>query len=126
MIHGFETETAPLSKQELDLVPIFVTSLKTHIGKERAVTSSSIAEGIYKYCRVKIQGPRIRKIINHIRVNSLVPCLVSSSKGYYISNSQEEMEQYIASLKERSGAILSVAQALEGQKAFTMYNRASQ
>lgn len=122
MIKGFSQETAPLSQKELDLIPVFIASLKKHIGKANAVTATSIADGILTHCKVKLTGSRIRKIINHIRINDLVPCLVSNSNGYYVCNDADEVEQYINSLLDRSSAIIAVANALKGQKIHLCYN----
>lgn len=124
MINGFSEETSPLTEQEKKLIPIFVRSFFAHIGKENAVTSSAIAEGLKKNGRGSVSGARIRKIINYIRINGLVPCLVSNSKGYYISNDAAEIDAYIESLQDRCFAITAVAEALKGQKIqHVMYNQ---
>lgn len=127
MIKGFREETSPLSEMELRLIPVFINSLLKHIGKDNAVTSSDITKGLRNNGYGVVTGPRIRKIINHIRINNLVPCLVSCSKGYYISNDAKELEDYIESLKERCSAIMAVAEALQGQKVqYLVYNNHKQ
>ena len=49
----------------------------------------------------KINGPRLRKIIHHIRVEQLLVGLCSNSKGYYITDNLEELEEYVLSLGQR-------------------------
>lgn len=121
MIKGFSEETAPLSEKELTLLPVFIHSLRKHIGKDKAVTSTAIASGLKNAGYGNVSGARIRKIINHIRTNHLVQCLVSSSNGYYICNSAEEIQSYIESLEERCSSIMAVARALQCQKQSLLY-----
>lgn len=121
MIHGFQKETSPLTEQEQSILPIFITSLRRHIGPDNAVSSSSIAEGLKRYGAGNVSGARIRKIINHIRTHHLVPCLVSSSKGYYVCNSVSDYDQYLLSLEERASSILAVREALLNQRPQLLY-----
>ena len=115
MINGFEKQTEPLTEYEqYVLLPIMVKCLERKYGKENAVTNaimcSKLSERGYK-----VGEARIRKIINHIRVNSLIPCLMATSAGYYISKNAVEIRDYIASLKGREEAICAVRIALENQ-----------
>ena len=58
---------------------------------------------------------RIRKLINHIRVNGLVECLMATSNGYYITEDPWEMKRYIESLQGREDAICAVKEAMREQ-----------
>lgn len=115
MINGFERETAPLDDFEKTLIKPFINGLKTHVGKNNAVTSKKIIVGIQKNLGKKINDARVRKIINHIRREGLVRNLIASSKGYYIENNIYELRQYITSLEQRAQAIQDVANALRKQ-----------
>ena len=109
MLKGFEKITAELTKEELDLVPIVIKGLSTKLGKDQAITSTKICKAI------KISGPRLRKIINHIRINNLLPALCSTSNGYFVATNIYEVQEYIISLKQRIKAQVDVLNALEQQ-----------
>lgn len=112
MLQNFEKYTHDLTQYELDLVPVFVMSLKNKIGQDHAVTAKTIEEKM-KSAGFKAAGPRIRKIINHIRNMGLVEGLVASSSGYYISTDSLEISNYIESLEGREGAIRVVREGME-------------
>ena len=115
MINGFEDETAPLSAYEKEvLLPVMVKCLSTKIGKEMAVTNGYMCERMEER-NYDIAPPRVRKIINHIRVNDLISCLMATHRGYYITKDPREMEKYIESLKGREDAIREVREAMTKQ-----------
>ena len=115
MITTFETQTKPLTEYEKDtLLPIMVKCLSKHIGKDKVITNAEMCAkmAIYGY---KIGETRVRKIINHIRNNGLVECLIASGRGYYVTESAEEMEAYIKSVKNREDAIRAMRMSMEEQ-----------
>ena len=116
MIVGFEEITEPLTEYEQDvLLPVFVRCLATKVGRESAITNAKMVEGM-KGAGFKVDGPRVRKIINHIRDNALVPCLVATSKGYYVATTDFELAEYEESLKGRIGAINSILESIHLQR----------
>ena len=115
MIATFETQTKPLNEYEREkLLPIMVKCLARHIGKNRAISNSQMCEkmALYGY---HIGEVRVRKLINHIRNNCLVERLIASGKGYYVTESAEEMETYINSVKNREDAIRAMRMSMEEQ-----------
>ena len=115
MINGFTNETKPLSEYERDtLTPIIVRGLSMKIGKERAIKNSEICAKM-RMAGYRIDNARLRKVINHIRVNSLLPGVIATSEGYYIATTKTEMADYIASLESRESAIHEVSVALRKQ-----------
>lgn len=110
MLEGFEDITHDLTDDEAKLVPYFIAGLKTNVGKANAITSNKIIEILQKD---GLTGARVRKIINYIRVNYLLPGLIATSKGYYISTDPQEIKEYIASLGHREAAISSVRKCME-------------
>ena len=115
MITTFETQTKPLTEYENDtLLPIMVKCLSKHIGKDKVITNAEMCAkmAIYGY---KIGETRVRKIINHIRNNGLVECLIASGKGYYVTESITEMKSYIESVKNREDAIRAMRLSMEEQ-----------
>lgn len=108
MINGFEMETAPLNEKEESLLPFVIALLETHKGKAKAITNKTISYNILVQKYEKIDGPRIRKIINHIRQNGLVSCLVATSSGYYVAETEQELLDYEESLNSRATAIWEI------------------
>lgn len=115
MIKGFDTQTQPLTDYETSvLLPVLLSGLRTKIGKENAVTNKHIIDrlkGSYK-----IDAARIRKIINHIRTNDLLPGLIATSDGYFIATTETELLEYEESLKGREDAIRAVRISIARQR----------
>tara|TARA_R110000751_G_scaffold26901_1_gene71504 strand:+ start:1461 stop:1838 length:378 start_codon:yes stop_codon:yes gene_type:complete len=116
MIPGFEDQTAPLSDYEKNtLMPVIVKGLQKRVGKNFAITNAEMCRKL-KPLYSDVNGARIRKIINHIRIYDKVSCLVSTSKGYYVTKDLVQLNSYIESLNKRATAILAVAQAIHKQR----------
>ena len=60
---------------------------------------------------VKVNGIRLRKMINHMRCNSILP-IISTSKGYYVSYELEDIGEMIISLNQRAESIEAAASGL--------------
>ena len=116
MITGFEEQTKPLTDQEREvfLLPI-INGLRVKVGKEKAVTNKDIVRGLKANCDIKIGEARVRKMINYIRNNDIIPCLIATSKGYYIAETKDEMLDYIDSLYGRVEAIEADALSMKRQ-----------
>lgn len=82
MIKGFSEETQPLTEYERKVIlPIILEGLKTKIGKANAVTNKYIISRLRD--SYKIDAARLRKIINHIRTNDLLPGLMQGKGAYF-------------------------------------------
>lgn len=114
MITGFEKYTHELTEYELTLLPMIIPRLKTKLGKEKAVTNSHICK-VFKEHGHKLDPPRFRKIVQYIRVMGLIPCLISTSKGYYVATSKEEIRKYIESFDQRINSMTISRDAMEYQ-----------
>lgn len=112
MLNGFEDYTKPLSEHEQRLIPLFINGFKSKIGKGQAVTNKEIIERLGKG-DIHISETQVRKIINHIRNNHLVPGLVASSQGYYVTKDPAEVSNYIKSLSGRENEIRRVRQSMQ-------------
>lgn len=116
MIEGFKEFTAHLTDYEREMiVPALVEGLKKRVGSRMAIRNKTLCSELKARNFEGITEARIRKCINFIRMNGLVPHLVANSNGYYIATSIQEVEKYCESLKERAMAIFSMRQALEYQ-----------
>ena len=107
MIKGFSEETQPLTEYER-------AGLKTKIGKANAVTNKYIISRLRD--SYKIDAARLRKIINHIRTNDLLPGLIATSEGYFLATTESELLEYEESLKGREEAIKAVRLSIARQR----------
>lgn len=114
MINGFEVETVPLTEEELELIPKFIKGLSSR-RSDNPVTSDEIIQGLQRQ-KIQVTAPRVRKIINHIRIHGLVRNLIATSKGYYIETDPVKIQRYIKSLHQRAAAILAVANSFNNLK----------
>lgn len=112
MITGFDEQTERLSDEELehaaDIASLLYESPVWH-------TSDELARYVGLPAGNKKAGPRIRKIVNHIRRSGMVPCLIATSQGYKIATSRSEVLEYLHSLEGRLAAIAAVKRALAAQ-----------
>lgn len=115
MIKGFERETNPLTDYKTGvLLPVLVRGLITKKGRDQAVTNGYIVATLKP--TYKISEALVRKIINHIRTNDLIPGLIATSDGYFIAETEEELIEYEQSLKGREDAIREVRQSIARQR----------
>ncbi len=122
MIIGFENETGSLTEYEQEtLLPIMVKCLQRKIGRDNAITNRMMCSKMREY-GYDLNETRTRKIINHIRTNNLISCLMASNNGYYVANDPKEIKDYIRSLKGRVEAILAVIEALQEQAGLGDYD----
>lgn len=124
MIKGFNSETAPLTEYEENvLLPLVLRGLKTKVGKENAVTNRTIVQRL-NIAGYTVTEPRIRKLINHIRTTDLLPGLIATSGGYFLATSEAELLDYEQSLIGREDAIKQVRLAIARQRRI-LYNDAN-
>ena len=117
MIKNFTEETEPLTEyEEKQLMPPIVRGLMTKRGKNNAVTNNAIVDGLRRNLSLSITSARVRKIINHIRINDIVPCLIATSNGYYIADTEAELREYEESLLGRESAIRQVRLSIARQR----------
>lgn len=117
MINGFSEQTEPLTEyEEQTLLPQLVRGLRTKVCRAMSVTNKAIIDGMKRNLGLSISDARVRKLINHIRNNDLVPCLIATSQGYYIAESEQELKDYEDSLLGREEAIRSVRLSIQRQR----------
>lgn len=110
MILGFEKYTSDLSESDLEIARQWARAFNR---QPNQVFSNSTIRMLYKQrTGNNIDGPRVRKIINYIRLAGLSTNLIATSKGYKISTDAEEVRQYIKSLTDRIDSISAVRQVM--------------
>jgi hypothetical protein len=124
MIKNFENETQPLTDYETNvLLPVLIRGLEVKKGHATVVTNKYIVstlKGSYN-----LNEARVRKIINHIRTNDIIPGLIATSDGYFIAETEAELLEYEESLKGREDAIRAVRLAIARQRRI-LYQQARQ
>jgi hypothetical protein len=112
-INGFEILTAELSHYEQEvLLPKIVAGLATKKGKELAITNKKICKGM-KERGMTITEVRVRKLVNYIRTHDLLPGLIATSAGYYVTEDPVELAKYIDSLRQRKNEIGRVEESMK-------------
>ena len=108
MINGFQEFTEHLNEYERDtLLPLIIRGLQTKIGSKKAITNKKMVKALTDIGYDKLSEPRVRKIINYIRIQGLITNLVASSKGYYIENNIEKRRKYVQGVKDRAQSMLA-------------------
>lgn len=83
-----------------------------------SMSALSIAEAIRRQGH-PASTRQVRRVINHIRVHGIIPCVASSPKGFFVASNESEISECIGTLESLADAIQEVIEALRGQ----MYNK---
>lgn len=116
MLTGFTEEwltSDDYSEIERKAFPLVIRGLKAHVGKGNAITNDMIRAALSEKYGLQIGAPRMRKMINLIRNKMIIPGLVASSKGYYVTNDPEELKRWIDSLDSRISALIALMEKAE-------------
>lgn len=111
---NFEHYTEKLTDLEKKvLVPLFIRGLQNRVGEAKAITNPKMREGIKASFGSDLSEVQVRKIVAYIRDNDLLPGLLATQKGYYVSQNPEEVKEYIKSLEARKAGFERAIQAME-------------
>ena len=128
MITNFENFTSELNEFEVNnILPYIVDSWKRKIPDVDVINMKDMVAGLNSYLFknkigyfrknnfykiYKMNEPRMRKFIHHIRVSGIVPNLIATSKGYFLTNKKNEIQKFINSCRERANSFDEVADAM--------------
>lgn len=101
MVTNFEQYTADVKDKEMPIVDYIVSRIKLNVGQNSQVTNAQIRKKILEQKKVKIAEPKLRKFIQYIRQQNLVPMLCATQKGYYVAQSVQEFQAYTDTVEER-------------------------
>lgn len=109
MITGHEQETYDLTEHEYELAVRLIPFLEKKT-KDNPVLAKQIIDGVNEKWNLKpkLNDVRLRKIINYYRVQSILP-IISTSKGYYVSYEEDEINLMIQSLTQRANSIIQAS-----------------
>ena len=115
MITNFENITFELTADEKKLMPVIIKGLSTKT-KDNPIKAADIVNAINenkdRYGIKVFSEPRLRKIINFIRSEGILP-VMGTTNGYYVTNDRADLESQSESLTQRSEAIMSSANGLK-------------
>ena len=101
------------------MLPLVVRLLTEANG--RVLSSYQIAAVVRQNGYHACNSFNVRKVVNHIRCNAIIPCLASNGKGYFVASNDREITETIYSLEGRVDAIREVIEALKQQR-YIKYN----
>ncbi len=118
MLKNFEEITHELNDYEKNtLYPLVIAGLTRHKGKENAINGKAICKALNdKLPQAKLNGARLRKIIQAIRLTGDLFNICSTSKGYFVAATYEELDDCIESLQQRIDQQQRIVNALLWQK----------
>lgn len=116
MVTNFEQHTKDLTPADIPFLEVLIRGFKTKTPdnpiKEKEIIQKINSQLDELGLKRKLTGARLRKIVNHIRVNSMLP-LIATSRGYYCSTDRIEIEKQILSMHERANSIINAAKGLQ-------------
>ena len=116
MITNFENYTAELTDQELEILPIVIHGFRAY-KKNNPIKAELIVNRMNEFLtdrgyKIRLTQPRLRKLVNYIRSNSLL-ALIATSQGYFTTDCKLTIQEQIKSLMERANSIDRCAQGLK-------------
>ena len=112
-------ETSRINDFERDVLVPLVCDLLTN-ANGRPLPSEVIAQSIRNIGH-HTDTRSVRRVINHIRREGLVPCVASSPKGFFVASNEREITDCIYTLESLADSIHEVIEALKSQR-FIKYN----
>jgi hypothetical protein len=116
MITNFESITSELTKEEYKIIPLLIRGLENH-NSLSPITAADICSRTNNYISEKnlnipkLTGVRLRKLVNFLRCNSILP-VIATREGYYVSYGREDIIKQVESLKQRAEGIQAAADGL--------------
>jgi hypothetical protein len=107
-ITNFENYTHELTDAELEILPIIIHGFRAY-KKTNPIKAQLIVTRMNEFLankgyKIRLTQPRLRKLVNYIRSNSLLP-LIATSQGYFTTDCKQTIQEQIKSLQERANSI---------------------
>jgi hypothetical protein len=112
MITNFEEITQELTDSEKKILPLIISGFKNYTEKNPIKEVDIVKRFNERNPQMKLTGVRLRKLVNCIRSNGLLP-LIATSSGYYVSYDKDIIASQIKSLRQRAFSINNCAKGLE-------------
>ena len=116
MITNFEQYTHELSAEEMEILQLVIHGFMGY-KKTNPIKAELIVKRMNVFLenngyKIRLTQPRLRKLVNYIRSNSLIP-LIATSQGYFTTDCKQTIQEQIKSLQERANSIERCAQGLK-------------
>ena len=115
-VTNFEEFTHELTNEEMEILPIVVHGFRNY-KKTNPIKAQLIVDRMNEYLlargfKTRMSQPRLRKIVNYIRTNGLLP-LIATSNGYFTTDCKLTIQEQIKSLQERANSIYRCSEGLK-------------
>jgi len=115
-VTNFEEHTSELTREEMEILPIVVHGFRNY-KKDSPIKADLIVTRMNEFLAVRgfktrMTQPRLRKMVNYIRTNGIIP-LIATSHGYFTSDCKQTIQEQIQSLQERANSIQRCAEGLK-------------
>jgi len=116
MITNFEEYTHELTSEEMEILQLVIHGFRAY-KKSNPIKAELIVKRMNLYLenngyKMRLTQPRLRKLVNYIRSNGLLP-LIATSNGYFTTDCKQTIQEQIKSLQERANSIKRCASGLE-------------
>jgi len=116
MITNFEEYTHELTSEEMEILQLVIHGFRAY-KKSNPIKAELIVKRMNLYLenngyKMRLTQPRLRKLVNYIRSNGLLP-LIATSNGYFTTDCKQTIQEQIKSLQERANSIKRCANGLE-------------
>ena len=123
MVTNFEEQTERLNDIEMAAIPIFKKCFEEgHVGARNRISAREICEKMASLPQFRksdgrplLTDVRVRKIINYIRMNDIIPMLCGDNRGYYVAETEQEVRDFIRSMRDRTSSMILVTDRVEKQ-----------
>jgi hypothetical protein len=107
-----------LTKEEQDIFLPKLIKLLLRTNKNKTLMATDIVKiineqkGNWGDNLPAFQQSRLRKLINHIRINELLP-IISGYTGYYVSYKKIDILEFVVSQEQRAESIIAAAEGMK-------------
>ena len=101
MIENFEEFTPNVSKDDMEAIDLLRTFLINRVGKSKGITNSQLRILLRQQDHI-VNGAKLRRYIQYIRANKMIPMLCAGKKGYYIAENEEQWLKYKEAFASRT------------------------
>jgi hypothetical protein len=115
MITNFEEHTHELTSEEKEILQLVIHGFRGY-KKTNPIKAELIVKRMNVFLqnngyKIRLTQPRLRKLVNYIRSNGLLP-LIANSNGYFVTDCNQTIVEQIKSLNERANSIKRCANGL--------------
>ena len=108
-----EWVTEDLSSRERHvMVGYIIHELRSRVGRKHAIRAAGLAKILRNDHEEHTTTPRVRKMVNYIRLQGLLPDVIEGVTGYYIAMDGAELKRYVASLNNHADSIRAVTRSM--------------